>query len=96
MTQLAELCKEECMPWSAFILGHMPRFSAKWGERKPRQGFVATQADSVTAAAQGDSYHFWHRGRSLGEEAEDYISNAALPVHRSTTMLGLTGDPCPD
>lgn len=57
------------MPWSAFILGHMPRFSAKWGERKPRQGFVATQADSVTTAAQGDSYHFWHRG-SPGEEAE--------------------------
>lgn len=82
------------MPWSAFILGHMQ--SRGGGERRPRQGFVATQTDSVTTAAQGDSYHFWYRGSSLGEEAEDCISNAALPVHRSTTMLGLTGDPCPD
>lgn len=68
------------------------------GARKLLWGFVATQAGAVTTAAQGETCHYWHRGRSLGKGAEDCISNsqrrAALPVHKSTTTLGLTGDPC--
>lgn len=49
--------------------------SLQSGGRGSLYSFVATQADSVSTAAQGDSDHFWHRSRALGEEAEDCISN---------------------
>lgn len=54
-------------------------------------GFVATQADSVTTAARGDSYHFWHRGRALGEEAEDCISNLQQRAVLSCPGLNYAG-----